>query len=95
MKQENRQKNNKMYVIIVIFFAAFLIMSVYFVWYNLSKQSDLFNNTYNTRQELMAEQNIRGTIYSSDGEKLAYTITLENGEEQRKYPFGDVFSARQ
>ena len=92
MKQENRQKNNKMYAVIFVFFAAFLIMSVYIVWYNLTNQSELFNNTYNTRQELMAEQNIRGTIYSSDGEKLAYTVTLENGTEQRKYPFGDVFS---
>ncbi len=92
MKRENRQKNSKMYVVMLAFLTAFLLMSVYFVRYNLTNQSDLFNNNYNSRQELLAEQNIRGSIYSSDGEKLAYTVTLEDGTEKRKYPFGDVFS---
>lgn len=92
MKRENRQKNSKMYVTMLAFFAAFLMMAVYFVRYNLTNQSDLFNNNYNSRQELLAEQNIRGSIYSSDGEKLAYTVTLEDGTEKRKYPFGDIFS---
>ena len=92
MKQENRQKNNKMYVTILAFFVMFLMMSVYFVYYNLTNQSDLFNNNYNSRQELLAEQNVRGCIYSSDGEKLAYTVVLEDGTEKRNYQFGQVFS---
>lgn len=92
MKQENRQKNNKMYVTMLAFFVMFLMMSVYFVYYNLTNQSDLFNNNYNSRQELLAEQNVRGCIYSSDGEKLAYTVVLEDGTEKRNYPFGQVFS---
>lgn len=92
MKQENRQKNNKMYVTMLAFFVMFLMMSVYFVYYNLTNQSDLFNNNYNSRQELLAEQNVRGCIYSSDGEKLAYTVVLEDGTEKRSYPFGQVFS---
>ena len=91
MKQKNRQKNNKMHVILIAFFLAFAAMATFFVWYNLTRQSELFNNTYNSRQELMAEQNVRGTIFSSDGEKLAYTATREDGTEERVYPFGETF----
>ena len=92
MKRENRQKNNKIYLTMFCFFTAFLLMSVYFVYYNLTNQSDLFNNNYNSRQELLAEQNIRGSIYSADGEKLAYTVLLEDGTEKREYPFAEIFS---
>lgn len=91
MKQENRQTNHKMYIISVIFFLMFGVMSAFLVWFNMSNQSEFFNNSYNSRQELMAEQNIRGTIFSSDGEKLAYTITQEDGTEKRIYPFNEIF----
>ena len=91
MKQENRQTNHKMYIISVVFFLMFGVMSAFLVWFNMSNQSDFFNNSYNSRQELMAEQNIRGTIFSSDGEKLAYTITEEDGTEKRIYPFNEIF----
>lgn len=91
MEKKSRQKNNKMHVILIAFFLVYAAMAVFFVWYNLSKQSELFNNTYNSRQELMAEQNIRGTIYSADGEKLAHTVTTEDGTEKRVYPFGETF----
>lgn len=91
MKQENRQTNHKMYIISVVFFLMFGVMSAFLVWFNMSNQSEFFNNSYNSRQELMAEQNIRGTIFSSDGEKLAYTITQEDGTEKRIYPFNEIF----
>lgn len=91
MKQENRQTNHKMYIISVVFFLMFGVMSAFLVWFNMSNQSDFFNNSYNSRQELMAEQNIRGTVFSSDGEKLAYTITEEDGTEKRIYPFNEIF----
>ena len=83
-------KNRNMYLLSVVFFLLFGVMSAYLVWFNISKQSELFNNNYNSRQELMAEKNIRGTIYSSDGKKLAHTNVSEEGEE-RVYPYKDVF----
>lgn len=91
MEKKSRQKNNKMYLILFVFFCVYAAMAAFFVHYNLSRESELFNNTYNSRQELMAEQNIRGTIYSSDGEKLAYTVTKEDGTEERVYPYGEAF----
>lgn len=83
--------NSKMNVLLSVFFLIFAAMSVFFVWYNLTKQTELFDNNYNSRQELMAEKNIRGTIYSADGEKLAYTVTEEDGTEKRVYPYKDTF----
>ncbi len=91
MKQKNQQTNHKMYMLSVVFFLMFVVMSAFLVWFNMSNQSEFFNNSYNSRQELMAEQNIRGTIYSSDGEKLAYTITQEDKTEKRVYPFNEIF----
>ncbi len=92
MEQNNNKKtNNKLYVLAVLVFMLFAGMCSYLVWFNLSNQSEFFNNSYNSRQELMAEQNIRGTIYSSDGEKLAYTVTNEDEKEERVYPFGEIF----
>ena len=88
---KNKQTNCKMYVLSVVFFLAFIIMCIFLVWFNMSNQSEFFNNSYNSRQELMAEQNIRGTIFSSDGEKLAYTVTKEDETEERIYPYGETF----
>lgn len=90
-KDKNKQSNRKMYLLSVIFFGAFAMMSGFLVWFNMSNQSEFFNNSFNPRQELMAEQNIRGTIYASDGEKLAYTITEEDETEKRVYPYHELF----
>lgn len=91
MRQKNKQTNHKMYFLIIAFFGAFIVMCTFLVWFNMSNQSEFFNNSYNSRQELMAEQNIRGTIFSSDGEKLAYTVTYEDDTEERIYPYKEVF----
>lgn len=91
-KQKNNQQNKQMHLVILVFFAIFLAMSVFFMWYNLKNKSELFNNSYNSRQELMAQENIRGTIYSSDGETLAYTQVAADQSEKRIYPFGSLFS---
>lgn len=88
--QIQKQKNRKMYLLSVAFLAVFGFMCAYLVWFNITKQSELFNNSYNSRQELMAEKNIRGAIFSSDGKKLAYTKVTEEGEE-RIYPYDDIF----
>ncbi len=92
MEQNNNKKTNvKLYILSCVVFLMFTGMSVFLVWFNLTNQSEFFNNSYNSRQELMAEQNIRGTIYSSDGEKLAYTVTNSDSTEERVYPFCEIF----
>lgn len=90
-KNRNKQINHKIYAISITFFLMFGLLSGFLVWFNMSNQSEFFNNSYNSRQELLAAQNIRGTIYSADGEKLAYTVTSSDKTEERVYPYGEIF----
>ncbi|MBE5881668.1 MAG: penicillin-binding protein 2 [Lachnospiraceae bacterium] len=58
----------------------------------LHDKEEAINNSFNPRQELLASQNIRGSIYSADGEVLAKTRVLEDGTEQRYYPYQNLFA---
>lgn len=87
----HKQKNRKMYLLAIMFLFLFGVMIAYLVWFNITKQSELFNNSYNSRQDLMAEKNVRGTIYSADDRKLAFTKVSEDGTETRIYPYDEIF----
>lgn len=76
----------------VFFGVLFLGMAAYVCIYISTHSEALFNNSYNSRQSVLAQKNTRGTIYSSDGYALAQTVTDEAGEEMREYPFANVFS---
>lgn len=58
----------------------------------LHDKEEAINNSFNPRQELLASQNIRGSIYSKDGDVLAKTRVLEDGTEQRFYPYENLFA---
>ena len=75
-----------------MFVLLFLGMMGFLGYYVVNNQHDLLNNNYNTRQELLTEQNYRGTIYSKDGEVLAQTVVDSQGTETRVYPYENMFS---
>lgn len=75
----------------VFFCALFAVMAAYLCIYIPSHSEELFNNSYNSRQSVLAQQNTRGSIYSADGEVLAETVT-QDGEEVRLYPYANMFS---
>ena len=75
----------------VFFCVLFVAMAAYLCIYIPSHSEELFSNSYNSRQSVLAQQNTRGTIYSSDGEVLAETVTVD-GEEVRQYPYENMFS---
>lgn len=62
------------------------------VEFMMTEKEEAINNSFNPRQELLACQNIRGSIYSKDGEVLAKTRVLEDGTEQRYYPYQNLFA---
>ncbi len=72
--------------------ALFGAMIAYIVVYANSNSKTLFENDYNTREETLLEQNVRGKIYSSDGEILAETVQDQEGNEVRSYPYSNLFS---
>ncbi len=53
---------------------------------------EVINNSYNSRQELMAQKVVRGKIYSAKREVLAETKVDANKKETRNYPFGSLFA---
>lgn len=73
-----------------------VILMLAVVWnivdYMLHEKEEAINNSFNPRQELLASQNIRGSIYSADGEVLAKTRVLADGSEQRYYPYANLFA---
>jgi len=89
------EKKNKPYSIIFIGafnIILFITMLVYISVYAYTHKVEMIDNSYNAHQALLKKQNTRGTIYSSDCKELAVTLTDENGDEKRDYPFGKVFA---
>ncbi|MGL5258731.1 MAG: peptidoglycan D,D-transpeptidase FtsI family protein [Lachnospiraceae bacterium] len=91
-KIEKKRKNKEIVLITYSFLLLFLAMIGYLITYVYKNETILINNSYNKRQQILLSQNIRGSIYSSDGEILAQSIIDEEGNERREYPFDNLFS---
>lgn len=90
MKKSN--KNNQIMNMTYIFAGLFLVMMGYFVYFQFFVGDNIINNTYNKRQEVFEAVVKRGDIVTEEGEILATTETDKDGNETRKYPFGNLFS---
>ncbi len=89
------EENKKSYPIIIIgalTVVLFIAMTTYICTYAITNHRVMMDNSYNAHQKLLQKQNTRGTIYSSDGQILAMTLTDASGTETREYPYGKVFS---
>lgn len=71
----------------VFFILLFAVLLTYITWYALHHKQELLNNGYNGQQSALAAKNVRGTIYSAHNEVLAQTVTDEEGNESRVYPY--------
>lgn len=93
-KPKQKKKRRKVETYIVIYFFVFLMLGVMgnLVRFQLTQRETTINNSYNTRQELLAKQNIRGKILSAQGDVLAQTVVDENGNEKREYPYEELFA---
>ncbi|MCR4691007.1 MAG: penicillin-binding protein 2 [Lachnospiraceae bacterium] len=87
-------KVRKLEIILVSLFFTVLTFALIgnLVVYMKRDSQEAINNDYNPRQELLANQNIRGKILSSSGDVLARTRVEENGEEVREYPYENLFA---
>ncbi|MCH5265949.1 MAG: penicillin-binding protein 2 [Lachnospiraceae bacterium] len=70
----------------------FLVMAGYVVYFVLHDSDKVLNNSYNKRQDLLAERVTRGSILSDTGKVLAQTKTDKKGNETRVYPYGSLFA---
>lgn len=88
------KKNNKkiIYSVAYIFLGLFGLTLGYFTYYLMFRSKDLVNSTYNLRHDVLAKRVTRGDIMSSDDVVLAETITDQDGNELREYPFDDMYA---
>lgn len=91
-KQKKKQMNMAILSVTYLFVAVFLGMMFYICHYSVTHRQELINNSYNGRQQMLTAKNVRGKIYAGGGEILAQTITDENGDEERSYPYGNLFA---
>lgn len=90
---KKRPKNWNEVVVSSCFFAAlFLGMIVYLGHFVATKEQEMVNNSYNSRQAILLSRNYRGSIYSRDGDVLAQTVLDKDQNEEREYPYGTLFS---
>lgn len=91
--REIQPKHDNIQIVMVTYavVAIFLCMAGYLVYFMVHDSSEVINNPYNKRRNILAERTVRGSIYSSDGKELAKTVTDSEGNEKRVYPYNDVF----
>lgn len=92
VKKNNGMHNGEIIAVSVCVVGLMLAMIWNIIDYMLHEKEEAINNSFNPRQELLASQNIRGTIYSADGDVLAKTMVAEDGTEQRYYPYANLFA---
>ncbi len=91
-KRERRRRNREIYLFSALFLVLFAGMFGYLIRYETSNHEAFFNNSYNSQQRVVMQENRRGTIFSADGQILAKSAADEEGQETRSYPFGEMYA---
>lgn len=89
---DRRRNVINIWLVTISFVALFIVMSVYICRFVATNEKELINNSYNSRQQILLSRNYRGNIISGDGHILAKTEFLDDGTEQRVYPYSNMFS---
>ncbi|MCR5595036.1 MAG: penicillin-binding protein 2 [Lachnospiraceae bacterium] len=93
----NAQKHKKNSNHAIIFSSAvvcllFICMSIFMVRYSMTHEIEMFDNSYNSYAKRLSKEYLRGKIYSSDGEILAYSEGASTQEQSRVYPYANMFA---
>lgn len=96
-KEETREKNNRLKnkpIVFVTYFMVLIFLSMfsYLIYFMTIKAPNIVSNSGNARQDNMAKYVTRGDILTSDGVVIAETVTDEDGNETRNYPYGEMFA---
>lgn len=91
-EQLTKKESRNVFFVMFTFILLFAVMTGYLIYFVLTNEQSLINNSYNSRQDMLMAQNYRGPIYASGGEILAESILAEDGSETRVYPYGGKFA---
>ena len=84
--------NREMATVTYLVMALFVFMAGYVIWFLSGDTDRILNNSYNKRQDLMAERVTKGSILSDSGAVLAKTQKTGSGNEVRVYPYEGLFA---
>ncbi len=93
--QKNKKKkgfNREILAVTYMFTGLFVLLMGYFVYFMFFQSETVINNPYNKRQDILTKRVTRGSILDRNGNILAYTHTNDEGEEERIYPYNNLFS---
>lgn len=90
--EPNPYANRNIMLVTYLILALFLGMMAYYGYFLQVKSEEVINSSYNSRLDRFSDRIVRGRILSWSGQVLAETITGENQEEYRSYPFGSLFA---
>lgn len=91
--KDNREKQNREIAKVMYLFVTLMIICIgYFGIFLGVKGKSVINNSYNKRSNLLAQKIFRGSIYTSDGTKVAYSLDNKDKTETRIYPYGGMFA---
>lgn len=91
-EQTKRNGNKEVMHVTYLFVIIFMCLIGNMVYFMVVQSKDVINNSYNQRQNILAERVVRGKILGSKGEVLAETKTDLMGNETRNYPYGRMFT---
>lgn len=83
--------NKKIIHALIVISALFLSLVIYLTYFQLFQADKLATSAENPRTVIKEQKIKRGTIYSSDGQRLAYSEMGEN-TQKRVYPFNNMYS---
>lgn len=90
--KKKKNKNRELWIVTYVFVLIMLAVIGNEIYFVVAESETAINNSYNPRQELLAQKNVRGKILSADGDTLAQTVRGEDGNEERFYPYKNLFS---
>lgn len=83
--------NGKIITVMVVICTMFLSLAVYLTYFTLFQAEEVIENKFNKRIREREESILRGSIYDSQGEVLAYSV-MEGGRQKRFYPFSERYA---
>lgn len=91
-KKKRNNGNRQILMVAYIFSTLFLLLLGNLVYFLVFQSETVINNSYNKRQNLLAQSVVRGKILGSNGEVLAETVQDSQGNDARNYPYGRTFT---
>ncbi|MBQ3516212.1 MAG: penicillin-binding protein 2 [Lachnospiraceae bacterium] len=91
MRKKMNKDNLPVLISAILFTLVFIGMIVNLGWFVEKDSYDAINSIYNPRDEILAEQNVRGSIVTEQGDVLAYT-EVQGENERRVYPYSVQFA---